>query len=129
MNPRERDPRSLKRLLGPAAADLLAVRLAPPLVNSVMNEGPELLEDLSLFGEERSASVKTTAGVVESMLALAVTKLQEGPAWTYELRFDGYRALGMNANGRVQLLARNGKDFTNASLRSHMRWRRSLTIP
>jgi putative SOS response-associated peptidase YedK len=51
MNPRERDPRSLKRLLVPAAADLLTVRPASPLVNSVKNEGPELLEDLSLFGE------------------------------------------------------------------------------
>jgi putative SOS response-associated peptidase YedK len=51
MNPREHDPRSLKRLLVPAAADLLAVRPASPLVNSVKNEGPELLEDLSLFGE------------------------------------------------------------------------------
>jgi len=35
------------------------------------------------------------------MLALAVTKLPERPAWTYELKFDGYRALGIKANGRV----------------------------
>jgi len=27
------------------------VRPASPLVNSVKNEGPELLEDLSLFGQ------------------------------------------------------------------------------
>jgi ATP-dependent DNA ligase len=45
------------------------------------------------------------------MLALAVTKLPEGPTWTYELTFDGYRALGVKANGRVRLLSRNGKDF------------------
>ena len=31
--------------------DLLVVRPASPLVNSVKNEGPELLEDLSLFGQ------------------------------------------------------------------------------
>jgi hypothetical protein len=31
------------------------------------------------------------------MLALAVTKLPEGPAWMYELKFDG-RALGLKAN-------------------------------
>ncbi len=35
----------------PAADDLLAVRPASPLVNSVKNEGPNLLEDLSLFGQ------------------------------------------------------------------------------
>jgi ATP-dependent DNA ligase len=30
------------------------------------------------------------------MLALAVTKLPEGPAWSYDLKFDGYRALGFS---------------------------------
>jgi putative SOS response-associated peptidase YedK len=44
MNPRERDPLSLKRLLVPALDDLLAMRPASPLVNSVKNEGPALLE-------------------------------------------------------------------------------------
>ena len=51
MNPREPDPRALKRLLVPAADELLVTRPASPLVNSAKNEGPELLEDLSLFGE------------------------------------------------------------------------------
>ena len=43
MNPREQDPQSLKRLLVPASSDLLSVRPASPLVNSVKNEGPALL--------------------------------------------------------------------------------------
>jgi putative SOS response-associated peptidase YedK len=51
MNGREPDPLSLKRLLVTAQEDLLVVRLASPLVNNVKNEGPELLEDLSLFGQ------------------------------------------------------------------------------
>src|ERR1700737_3628616 len=55
---------------------------------------------------------KGKVGFIEPMLALAVTKLPEGPAWTYELKFDGYRALGIKANGKVRLLSRNGKDFT-----------------
>ena len=42
---------SLKRLPAPTTDDLLMVRPASPLVNSVKNEGPELLEDLSLFGQ------------------------------------------------------------------------------
>ena len=55
---------------------------------------------------------KGKVGFIEPMLAVAVTKLPEGPAWTYELKFDGYRALGVKANGKVRLLSRNGKDFT-----------------
>jgi len=40
---------SLKRPLVPGSNDLLVVRSASPLVNSVQNERPELLEDLSSF--------------------------------------------------------------------------------
>ena len=43
MNPREKPPLSLKRLLVPTAEDLLVVQPASPLVNSVGNEGPQLL--------------------------------------------------------------------------------------
>ena len=43
MNPREPEPLSLKRLLTPAPDDQLVVTPASPLVNSVKNEGPELL--------------------------------------------------------------------------------------
>jgi hypothetical protein len=41
MNLREPGPLSLKRLLVPAPDDLLVVRPASPLVNSVKNEGSE----------------------------------------------------------------------------------------
>ncbi len=44
MNPREQNPASLKRLLVPASDEALEMRLVSPLVNSVKNDGPELLE-------------------------------------------------------------------------------------
>jgi ATP-dependent DNA ligase len=56
-------------------------------------------------------SVKAKARFVEPMLSLPVAKLPVGPAWSYELKFDGYRALGLRSEGRIQLLSRNGKDF------------------
>lgn len=43
MNPRESEPLSLKRMLVPPPEDLLVMQPASPLVNSVRNEGPELL--------------------------------------------------------------------------------------
>ena len=35
----------------------------------------------------------------------------EGPDWEYELKLDGYRAIGFKLNGRVRLMPRNGKNF------------------
>jgi putative SOS response-associated peptidase YedK len=43
MNLRDADPLMLKRMLIPAAEEVLEMRPASPLVNSVRNEGPELL--------------------------------------------------------------------------------------
>jgi bifunctional non-homologous end joining protein LigD len=54
----------------------------------------------------------TQVGCVKPMLSLPVEKLPESSAWSYELKFDGYRALGLKADDRIQLLSRNGKNFT-----------------
>jgi ATP-dependent DNA ligase len=43
------------------------------------------------------------------MLALAVTKLPRRTGLGVQLKFDGYRALGIEANGKVPLLSHNGK--------------------
>jgi bifunctional non-homologous end joining protein LigD len=51
---------------------------------------------------------KNRLGSIEPMLAVAVTKLPEGAAWSYELKFDGYRAIGVKASGQVRLFSRNG---------------------
>ena len=53
-----------------------------------------------------------TVGFIEPMLAVAVTKLPEGAAWSYELKFDGYHAISVKATGQVRLFSRNDKDFT-----------------
>jgi hypothetical protein len=48
------------------------------------------------------------------MLAVAVTKLPEGAAWAYELKFDGDSALGVKAAQKstwAGAVARNRPNF------------------
>jgi DNA ligase D-like protein (predicted ligase) len=45
------------------------------------------------------------------MLLLSSETLPDAENWSYELKLDGYRALGIKADGRVQLRSRNNKDF------------------
>jgi ATP-dependent DNA ligase len=51
------------------------------------------------------------AGFVEPMECLAVKKLPDGPEWVYEIKLDGYRALAINANGKLSLYSRRRKSF------------------
>ena len=46
------------------------------------------------------------------MLLLRTNALPEGRDWKYELKLDGYRALAIKTNGKVQLRSRNNNDFT-----------------
>ena len=41
------------------------------------------------------------------MAAQVVKRLPEGPDWVYELKFDGYRALIIKDEERVELRSRN----------------------
>jgi len=49
---------------------------------------------------------------VEPMASKLVNKLPEGPAWQYELKFDGYRALILKNGSEVEIRSRNGRDLT-----------------
>jgi bifunctional non-homologous end joining protein LigD len=40
-----------------------------------------------------------------------VSKLPEGLDWTYEVKLDGYRAIGVKTSRNAIIYSRNGKNF------------------
>src|SRR3954471_14584533 len=48
---------------------------------------------------------------IEPMKPQLVAKLPEGPEWSYEVKWDGYRALILKHGEAVQLLSRNEKSL------------------
>ena len=46
-------------------------------------------------------------------LAVLSKKIPKGKIFGFEIKYDGYRALAFVENGKVKLVSRNGKDFTN----------------
>ena len=45
-----------------------------------------------------------SANFTEPMLCLAVEKLPEGSAWQYEVKLDGYRAIGVPTKTGVEIM-------------------------
>ncbi|HUR22062.1 MAG TPA: non-homologous end-joining DNA ligase [Vicinamibacterales bacterium] len=52
-----------------------------------------------------------TAAFVAPMLLLRTDKLPDDPRWGYELKLDGYRAIGLKAGRSVQLRSRHDNDL------------------
>lgn len=52
------------------------------------------------------------ARFIEPMLCRAAREMPEGDGWQYEIKLDGYRAIGVKTGGQAQLWSRNRKDFT-----------------
>jgi bifunctional non-homologous end joining protein LigD len=50
---------------------------------------------------------------LHAQLATAVTDPPHGDEWLHEMKFDGYRILSRLEKGRVRLVSRNGKDWTD----------------
>jgi len=49
---------------------------------------------------------------IKPMLATLVNEPFDDPGWTYEVKWDGYRALAYIENGKTELSSRNNKSFT-----------------
>jgi DNA ligase D-like protein (predicted ligase) len=56
----------------------------------------------------RAAAPKSQARFIESMECLPITKLPQGPDWSYEIKFDGFRMEAVKKNGETTLYSRRG---------------------
>ena len=52
-----------------------------------------------------------TLSIPKPMLAPSADDLPVGPTWTYEVKWDGYRSIGVKEGARVKLWSRNQKDL------------------
>src|ERR1700741_1234882 len=56
---------------------------------------------------------KREAEFIEPMECALVSKLPEGSDWSYEVKLDGYRAIGVKTSRDAIIYSRNGKNFNN----------------
>jgi DNA ligase D-like protein (predicted ligase) len=55
---------------------------------------------------KKSSFPRLPAGFIETMDCLPVSRLPEGPEWTYEIKLDGYRLETVRSGGRTTLYSR-----------------------
>jgi len=60
-----------------------------------------------------AALPKRKAEFIEPMDCAPVSKLFDGPVWVYEIKLDGYRAVGVKSNRSVNLFSRRHKSFNH----------------
>ena len=58
-----------------------------------------------------SSVPQRAADFIEPMECALVSQLPEGPEWTYEVKLDGYRAIGVKTSRETILYSRNQKNF------------------
>src|SRR5512133_3184088 len=58
-------------------------------------------------------AARIKARFVEPMLLQRTDSLPDGTDFAYEVKLDGYRALGIKTDGKVHLRSRNNKDFNS----------------
>src|SRR6476646_128303 len=68
------------------------------------------------FGRTKAATLlgmpRVPTVVPEPMLARLTDRLPIGPAWSYEVKWDGYRCLALKVGDAVTLRSRNASNLT-----------------
>jgi bifunctional non-homologous end joining protein LigD len=64
-------------------------------------------------GSFHSSQPRRKVAFIEPMECLAVTKLPVGPEWVYEIKLDGYRAVAIKSDGKLNLISRRRNSFNS----------------
>src|SRR5207237_3523834 len=78
-------------------------------INRNGEQGGGVLKKKPVNSRRRTA----TPRFVKPMKATAVTELPEGDEWIYEVKWDGYRALGLKHDQNARLLSLKDKNLTS----------------
>jgi bifunctional non-homologous end joining protein LigD len=81
---------------------------------------PEEITSASKLNSPVLSAVQKLTGVakrplptsIHPMLAISIEKPFDDPAWLFEIKWDGYRALSFIQAGKVRLVSRNQNDLT-----------------
>lgn len=65
-----------------------------------------------MLTKELSTAGSAQPSFIEPMQVVAVGKLPDDSAWSYEAKLDGYRCLAARRTNGVVLWSRNGNGFT-----------------
>jgi len=68
--------------------------------------------EISALASLSGAIRKPIPSAIHPMLAISVDEPFDDPAWLYEIKWDGYRAVAFIENGKVRLVSRNQNDLT-----------------
>jgi DNA ligase D-like protein (predicted ligase) len=68
---------------------------------------------MHLLGKKFASQPHRQPAFIEPMECLAVTKLPDGPEWVFQIKFDGYRAIAIKSDGKLNLVSRRRNSFNS----------------